>query len=225
MNIVKKVISITSLTALIASFSLNAQTPEGSVNAEGQLVLPDMDPIDPPAGSVDAEGNLVINGTTIPKPEATINADGSLTVGADTFAVPAVPVTAFLDLFPFGGNAYFHDLIGTIWTVEGENWLFVNMLSGLDGGAGGWAWLATSAGNNNAFWMYSSHLDDWLFIFDGEGGLQSISDVENRDPKEWQNGFIYSASQTDWRFYFENEAGGYFNYSGDGSTFVQTFVR
>lgn len=224
MNIVKKVISITSLTALIASLSLNAQTPEGSVNAEGQLVIGDL-VIDPPSGEVDAQGNLVIDGTTIPKPEATVNADGSLTVGDETFQVPDVPVTAFLDLYEFAPGVYYHDYIGTIWTVEGETWIYVNMLSGLDGGAGGWAWLATSTGNTNAFWLYSSHFDDWFFIFNGEGGLQSISEVEGRDPKEYQSGFIYSSSQTEWRFYFEDVNGGYFNYTGVEGEFIMTFNR
>lgn len=225
MNIVKKVISITSLTALIAAMSLNAaQHPEGSVNEQGQLVLPGMDPIDPPAGEV-VDGNLVINGQTIVKPEATILEDGSLQVGTETFAVPSVPLTAFLELFDLAPGIFYHEFFGTIWPVEGTNWLYVNMFSGLAGGEGAWAWMATSTGNSSAFWIYSVHFDDWFFMFKGDLGLKNIFEVENADPAGFQNGFIYSANQSDWRYYLEDANGGYFNYNGDQTTYIQTFSK
>lgn len=222
MNIVKKVISITSLTALIATFGLNAQTPQGEVNAQGQLVLPGMDPIDPPAGEVDAEGNLVINGTTIPKPDATINADGSLTVGSDTFQVPEIPLTALLDLFPFGGLAYYHDMIGTIWIAEeGSSWVFLNNFSALSGGSG-WVWIAKSVASDTTMWVYSAHFDDWVYFAHDSvvpGGLKSIFGQESEG--DFQNGFIYLSSESDWRFYFEDAAGGYLNVDG-ADLWVQT---
>ncbi len=171
MNIVKKVISITSLTALIASFSLNAQTPEGSVNAEGQLVLPDMDPIDPPAGSVDAEGNLVINGTTIPKPVATVNADGSLTTPDGDFQVPAVPVTVFLThLYEYpgtNGDAWYSPWYGDFWISAG-GWIYwENFRNTSDG----WMYVHTVTGSNDGFWAFHNWLDTWVYISNQPGAF------------------------------------------------------
>lgn len=227
MNIVKKIISLLSIIAMLGVINVSANVGDAYVDEDtGELVIPG-DPevrIAPPEGEV-VDGNLHLPGeVVIPRPQATVLEDGRLEVEGEIFDVPAIPVTVALDLFPFGGNAYFHDMIGTLWTVEGENWAFLNMFSGLD--QSGWIWVATSVATDVAIWVYSVHFDDWVYFAkepSTEGGLKSITQVEGEGG--FQNGFIYLVSEEAWRFYFENEVGGFLNESGVDGEWIQTFTR
>lgn len=188
---------ITVLTSTLLTFGISqAQqpdfTPEGTVNGQGQLVLPGMDPISPPSTQ-----------TPSTTPDATILPDGSLDLdnGAPPIEAPRIPVSVFFsekseNLFD---NWYFHPLISSYADV-GNNWIYVADWKDSDNA---FFFVATDPGRpDNGFWLYSLHFESWVFFGTSSGMFSDIS-----DPKDTQIGWFYVNSpapgEPNWHYQFQ----------------------
>jgi hypothetical protein len=64
--------------------------------------------------------------------------------------VQAMTLPEHWEAYPFGGNGWFHNFLGTFWTAEGttnSGWIFLNIFSAIDEKRGGWLWTSIEASN------------------------------------------------------------------------------
>lgn len=217
MTTIRNLLTIGSLAAFIGASALNAQPapPEGSVDANGNLVIGDQ-VIAPPSGSVDSEGNLVLDdgegGTTVVnRPVATVNPDGSLDVDGQTYSVPQLPISLFFsgtyvyadndpafDESPYIGWS-FNPVMNHYWD-QADGWIYRLEFEGADSA---WFYINSSIGTENEFWSYSIHFNAWVWTKVGEAPyLNPISDANDH-----QTGVFYVQGDGWWWFDAETVGG------------------